>query len=91
MNLDKLFLFYDLLVQISIATAVKYHIKIPHTFWRQSTQKSCPGAPANESFPLGFLVDPTGLYLRHDGARFLSGLSPKSVRNFDVVFHSCCD
>jgi len=42
MNLDKLFLFYDLLIQISIATAVKYHIKIPHTFWRQPTQKILP-------------------------------------------------
>ena len=51
----------------------------------------CPGAPVNESFPLGFLVDPSGLYIRHDGARFLSGLSPKSVRNLDVVFHSCSD
>lgn len=43
----------------------------------------CPGAPVNESFPLGFLVDPSGLYLRHDGARFLSGLSPKSMEDYD--------
>ena len=39
----------------------------------------CPDAPAKEKMPFALLIDPSGVYVCHDGGTFVSGLSPENV------------